>query len=219
MQSQEQQRGTNFWKPAAIGSLFLALINVYDPARDVIQLFVVQDADKVASQRVKDWQDRLRERNLACFLDMSQIRSKVNDQLEIAYGVCPNKNVHIAVYPSESSAYEYWLEPNEKVGVAQVSGLMSSSAYAAPAAQPVPGLKGANSDALIRAQTVLKTVCQGWNNAQKTLLDRITNEGGQCYYERVSTQTGIIEVRERIGCEMQCDAAGKQFNAVKRYQR
>ncbi len=215
----QQQRSTNFWKPAAILSFLLAMANVYGPAMDFVGLFVIEDADKVRSQRVKEWQGQLRERNLQCFLEMPQIRSVVNDQVDISYGVCPNQNVHVAVYPKSSSAYEYWLEPNEKqLGAAQTSAL-TSSAYAATAAQSAVGIQGGNPDGTTRVQTVVKVVCQGWNNAQNTRLDRITNEGGQCYYQRVSTLTGIIEVREPIGCEVQCDAAGKQYNSIKRYQR
>ncbi len=200
----QQQRSFNFWKPAAIGSAILALANVYGPARDFVDLFVIEDADKVRWQRVKEWQDELRNRNSPCFLEMPQIRSKVDDQVDISYGVCPNQNVHVAVYPKSRSAYEYWLEPNEKqLAAAQASALVSS-AYATTAAQSAAGVQSVDPDGATRVQTVIKVICQDWNNSQKTRLDRITDEGGQCYYQRVSTQTGIIEVREPVGCEMQC---------------
>jgi hypothetical protein len=208
--------GINFWKPAAIGSAILALANIYGPARDVAGLFLTEDADKVRSQRVKEWQDELRNRNAQCFLQMPQMKLQVSDELAIAYGACPNQNVHVAVYPKTSSAYEYWLEPNEKQLAAARTSSLISSAYAAP---PAPSEPAPASDGMTRVQTVVKVVCQGWNNDQNTRLDRVTNEGGQCYYERVSTQTGIIEVREPIGCDVQCDAAGKQYNSVKRYPR
>ena len=120
-----QQQSTNFWKPAAIGSIFLALLNVYQPASDLFKVVFVEDANKVLSQRVKEWQSVLRERNAACSLEMPQTITKVGEQLEVRFGACPNQNVRVSLYPKGSSAYEYWLEPNEKVGVAQVGSLFS----------------------------------------------------------------------------------------------
>jgi hypothetical protein len=216
MQSQSQQQGVNFWKPAAIGSILLALVQLYEPAKDIYSVWYVPGAKDAEDLRIGEWQNRLAIRNQSCVVDMPRTKVAVNDHLDMMYGICPNDNVLVVIYPKDKSAFQLWMEPNEKLTAnAQLGGLMSS-AYAAMAGSPSLAPQDIDSNAPIRAQTMVKTVCQGWNNAQRTKIDRITNEGAQCYYERVNTLSGIIEVREVVTCDTNCDAAGKQFNSVKR---
>jgi hypothetical protein len=216
MQTQRQSQGLNFWKPAAIGSVFLALTQVYEPIKDIYSVYFVDGAKGVESLRIGEWQNKLAIKNQSCVVEMRRTKVKVNEALDMAYGACPNNNVLVVVYPKGRSAYQLWMEPNEEqAGKAQASSIISS-AFAAMAGAPAVAGHEANPYAPTRVQMVLKTLCQNWNNTQRTKLDRITDEGGQCYYERVNTLSGIVEVRETVPCDMKCDAAGKQFSAVKR---
>lgn len=217
MESQPQPQRLNFWKPAAIGSVILALTQLYEPAKDIYSVYFVDGLKGVESLRVAEWQNRLAIKNQACVVEMQHAKVKVNDRLNMLYGACPNDDVLVVVYPKGKSAFQLWMEPNtEQAADARVSGLMMSSAFAATAGSPATVRPGADANGVTRAQVMVKTACQSWNNAQRTKVDRITDEGGQCYYERVNTLSGIIEIRETVACDMKCDAAGKQFSALKK---
>lgn len=216
MQSQQQRQGLNFWKPAAFGSMILALTQLYDPIKDIYSVYFVEGAKSAENLRIGEWQNRLAIRNQGCILEMRRTKVKVNDHTDMSYGACPNDDVLVVIYPKGKSAFQFWMESNEKqTAEAGGSGLVSS-AYAAMAGSASVAGQDVNPNAPIRIQTVLTTVCQSWNNAQRTKVDRISNEGAQCYYERVNTLSGIVEVREVVACEAKCDAAGKQFSSIKR---
>jgi hypothetical protein len=213
MQSQQQQQqGVNFWKPAAIGTALLALAQLYEPVKDVYHVYFVDGYQNVESVPIAEQQLQLADRNAACFLEMQRSKVQVNDHLDISYGACPNDNVHVVVYPKNRSAFQRWLEPNQEQSGGKQAGSLISSAYAAMAANPAIAGQDANSIASTRVQMVLKTVCQNWHNAQRTKIVRITNEGGQCYFERVNVLSGIVEVRETVPCESQCETVAKKFN-------
>lgn len=214
MQSQQQQqrRGINFWKPAAIGSIFLALAQLYDPAKDFYNLYFVDGYQGVGSVQIAEQQLRLADQNAACFLQMQRSKVRVNDRLEVSYGACPNDNVHVVVYPKDRSAFQRWLEPNQEQSGGKGTASLISSAYAAMAGSPAVAGQDANPDALTRVQTVLKTVCQNWHNPQHTKVNRITNEAGQCFFERVNVLSGIVEVRETVPCDAQCEPTAKKFH-------
>jgi hypothetical protein len=215
MQAQ-QGPGINFWKPAAIGSVLLALTQVYDPVKDIYSVYFVDGAKGVESLRIGEWQNKLAIKNQGCVVEMRRTKVKVSDHLDMSYGACPNDNVLVVVYPKGRSAYQLWMEANEEqADKARISSIMSS-AFAAMAGAPSVAAPDASLYSPTRVQMALKTVCQSWNNAQRTKVDRITDEGGQCFYERVNTLSGIVEVRETVSCDLKCDVAGKQFSSVKR---
>lgn len=201
MQSQEQQRSTNFWKPAAILSFLLAMANIYGPAKEIYLGLWGVAYEQITLKLAANRQHVLSERNAACFVAMERVKIEVNSNLSITYGACSNMDVNIGVYPKNLRAYEHWLEPNrddEKKGYQEItSALLSRPREGAPS-QP--------------ARTVLKTVCQGSHDERRETLDRITNDAGQCYYERVNTLSGTIEVREIVPCDSQCEVVSKTFN-------
>ena len=207
MQSQQQQQQSiNFWKPAAIGSILLAMTQLYDPLKDIYLTVYNPEYKGLSSVRLASYQQELNVRNWDCSREMQPGKVQVNENLYLTYGVCPNLNVYIGVYPKNLSAYFGWVEPNRS-DEPRVSGLFSQAfAVAAPLARPEAAPK------LVPAQTTLKTLCQSWHNAQRTKVDRITNDSGQCYYERVNTLSGVVEIRETVPCDSQCEPTAKKFN-------
>ena len=204
----QSQSVSRFWRPVGIGGVLLALTGFYEPIKDLYLRFYNPDYRGVRSVRFAARQLELADQNAACFLEMQRSRVQVGPDLAISYGACPNQNVHIGVYPKNQSAYQRWLEPNRDTDM-RVSGLFSQ-AFAGFAGAP-PAASG-EAPLLLPAQTVLKTVCQSWHNAQRTKVDRITNEGGQCYFERVNMLSGVVEVREAVPCDSQCEPTAKKFD-------
>lgn len=207
-QSQSQTQVNRLWRPAAVGGVLLALTGFYEPVKDLYLKFNNPDYQGVRSVRFAERQLELADKNAACFLEMQRSKIQINQDVAISYGTCPNQNVHIGVYPKNRSAYQRWLEPNLDAE-ARMSGLFSQAFAGFSGA--LPAASGETPLAL-PAQTVLKTVCQSWHNAQRTKVDRITNEGGQCYFERVNVLSGVIEVRETVPCDSQCEPTAKKFN-------
>lgn len=205
-QSQSQTQVNRLWRPAAFGGIMLSLVGFYEPVKDIYLKFNNPDYRGLRSVRFAARQQELADQNAACFLEMQRGKIQVNDQLAISYGACPNTHVHIGVYPTNRSAYQRWLEPNRE-GEARMSALFP----AAFAAMPALG-DGAVSATAIPAQMQLRTVCQNWANQDRTRIVRITDEAGQCYFERVNVLSGVIEIRENVPCEAQCDAVAQKFN-------
>ena len=205
----QSQTVSRFWRPAAIGGVLLALTGFYEPIKDIYLKFYNPDYQGVRSVRFAARQLELADRNAACFLDMQRNKVQVGPDLAMSYGACPNQNVHIGVYPKNQAAYQRWLEPNRDGGEMRVSGLFSAAFAATPGALPAPMEP---APLALPAQMALKTVCQSWQNAQRTKIDRITEEGGQCYFERVNVVSGVIEVRETVPCDSQCEPVSKKFN-------
>lgn len=206
---QSQEQGVSrFWRPAALGGLVLALTGFYEPVKDIYLKFNNPDYQGVRSVRFAARQLELADRNAACFLEMQRSKVQVGPDLAISYGACPNQNVHVGVYPKNQPAYQRWLEPNRD-GETRVSGLFSQAFAGFAGALPTPA---GEAPLASPAQTVLKTVCQSWHNTQRTKVDRITNEGGQCYFERVNMLSGVVEVRETVPCDSQCEPMAKKFN-------
>ena len=204
----QSQTVSRFWRPAAIGGVILALTGFYEPIKDIYLRFYNPDYQGVRSVRFAARQLELADRNAACFLEMKRSKIPVGPDLAISYGACPNQNVHIGVYPKNQAAYQRWLEPNRD-GEMRVTGLFPQ-AFAATAGARL----NASEQAPVAepAQMALKTICQSWQNPQRTKVDRITDKGGQCYFERINVVSGVVEVRETVPCDAQCEPISKRFN-------
>lgn len=206
-QSQSQSQVNRLWRPAAMGGMLLALTGFYEPVKDIYLKFNNPDYRGVRSVRFAARQLELADQNAACFIEMQRSKVQVTPDLAISYGACPNQNIHIGVYPKNQSAYQRWLEPSVEAEM-RISGLFPQAFAGFFAAQPSAG----RPPLLVPAQTALKTVCQSWHNTQRTKVDRITNEGEQCYFERVNVLSGVVEVRETVPCDSQCEPTAKKFN-------
>jgi hypothetical protein len=204
----QSQKVSRFWRPAAIGGVLLALTGFYEPIKDLYLKFYNPDYRGLRSVRFAARQLELADRNAACFLEMQRSKVQINPDLAISYGACPNRNVHIGVYPKNQAAYQRWLEPNLDAE-ARLAGLFPQAFAGFSGVLPA---RSGETPLALPAQMALKTVCQNWHNAQRTKIDRITDEGGQCYFERVNVLSGVVEVRETVPCNSQCEAISKTFN-------
>lgn len=207
--SDDQGEVSRFWRPAALGGIVLSIVGLYDPIKDVYLKVYDPDYQGIVSVPFAEYQLKLADRNAACFLDMKRTRVDVSDTVAISYGSCPNNNVHIGVYPKNRPAYQRWLEPNREGDLAHVAGGFFPAAFAATFTATEPA--GAAS-ALTPAQTTLKTICQERPAQDQRRIVRITDEGGQCYFERVNILSGVIEIREPVPCDAQCGATAKSFS-------
>lgn len=204
----QSQRVSRFWRPAAIGGVLLALTGFYEPIKDLYLKFNNPDYRGLRSVRFAARQLELADKNAACFLEMQRSRIQINQDVAISYGACPNQNVHIGVYPKSQAAYQRWLEPNLDAET-RVSGLFPQAFAGFSSALTTPS---GETPLVLPAQMALKTICQSWHNTQRTKVDRITNEGGQCYFERVNVLSGVVEVREAVPCDSQCEPMAKKYN-------
>jgi hypothetical protein len=173
-------------------------LKVYDP-----------DYKGVVSVTMAEHQLKLADQNAECFLDMRRSKVQLNDGLSMSYGACPNNNIHIGVYPRNKPAYQRWIEPNREQDLARLGGFFTA-AYAG--VMGVPGEPAAEERSVIPAQVELQTVCQQFQNEDKRKVIRITNEGGQCFFERVNILTGVVEVREGAACDAQCPVEAEKYN-------
>lgn len=205
---QAQAQSSRFWKPAAFGGVLLSAVGLYEPAKDLYLKVYDPDYKGVVSVTMAEQQLKLADQNAECFLNMKRAKVQLGESLSMSYGACPNNNIHIGVYPKNKAAYQRWIEPNREQDVAFISGVFPSAfaGYTGPIASPAP--EGAP---VTLAQVELKTVCQEFQAKDKRKVVRITDEAGQCFFERVNVLTGVIEVREKAPCNAKCDAESAKY--------
>ena len=193
---------SKLWKPAAIGSAFLALANMAQPAYDIYSKTVnPDDWGQVKSMEFARQQQKQQQRNLNCSLNMPRSLVRSGD-VTLQYGVCPNNDVLVAVYPDNKPAYQQWLTPENFIEKASISGLIGKAYAAMP---PVSQPKQNTSSATLPVQIQLKTICQDWQDKNKqTKIVRVTNEGGQCFRELINVVSGRVEIREKVTCNTKC---------------
>ncbi len=206
---QAQAQSMGFWKPAALSGALLTAIGFYEPMKDLYLKVYDPDYKGVVSVTMAEQQLKLADQNAECFLEMKRSKVKLNDAIAISYGACPNSNIHIGVYPKGKPAYQRWIEPNREQDLARMSGWFSSAfaGFSGTVSQPQTG-----ASALIPAQVELKTMCQQFQDKDRRKVIRITDEGGQCYFERVNILSGVVEVREKSACDAQCPAEAAKYN-------
>ncbi len=209
MQNSLKTPSNRMWKGTAIGGILLSGAGFYEPVKDIYLQNFDKDYQGVVSVTMAEHQLRLADKNVECFLDMKRRKVQLSDSLAISYGACPNNNIHIGVYPNDKPAYQRWIEPNREQDLARLSSLFPS-AYAGFSGTITPPKTAVSP--VIRAQIELKTVCQEFQNESKRKVVRITDEGGQCFFERVNILTGVIEVREEAACDAQCPAEAQKYN-------
>ncbi|HEY7645312.1 MAG TPA: hypothetical protein VH858_09795 [Hyphomicrobiales bacterium] len=205
---QSQAQSGRFWKPAAFGGALLSAVGLYEPAKDLYLKVYDPDYKGVVSVTLAEQQLKLADQNAECFLNMKRAKVQLSESLSMSYGACPNNNIHIGVYPKNKAAYQRWIEPNREQDVAFISGVFPSAfaGYTGAIAPPAPA-----ATPVIRAQVELKTVCQEFQAKDKRKIIRITDEAGQCFFERVNVLTGVIEVREKAECSAKCSAESAKY--------
>ncbi|HKJ60542.1 MAG TPA: hypothetical protein VKA94_00905 [Hyphomicrobiales bacterium] len=216
MQGISMQASTGkVWKGTAVGGILITAISAYEPVKDVYMKIYNPDYAGIVSVPFAEHQFKLADKNADCFLNMKRAKVQVTPDLAISYGACPNNNVHIAVYPKGKPAYQRWLEPNREQDLARVSmgGSFFSTAFAGvPEALP----KSAGSERnFTPVQIELKTMCQEWLTEDKTKIARITDEGGQCFFERTNVLSGVVEVREPAQCNTPCLEEAQKYVNIK----
>ncbi|MEJ2117733.1 MAG: hypothetical protein P8Y67_08755 [Alphaproteobacteria bacterium] len=118
---------SKLWKPAAIGSALLALANMAQPAYDIYSKAMnPDDWGRVKSMEFARQQQKLQQRNLKCSLNMSRSLVRSGD-VTLQYGVCPNNDVLVAVYPDSKPAYQQWLTPENFVETASLGNLIGKA--------------------------------------------------------------------------------------------
>lgn len=208
-QSQSQSHSNRVWKSTAFGGVLLSALGFYEPMKDVYLKVYDPDYEGIVSVPFAEHQLKLADRNAECFVEMQRTKVQVSPDVAISYGACANNNVHIGVYPKNKAAYQRWLEPNREEDLARVAGgglfpAFAGFAGSAPAPMSV-------APALTNAQVALRTVCQDRLAQDNRRLVRITDEGGQCYFERVNILSGVIEIREPVACDAQCDVTAQNY--------
>lgn len=206
------QRTGRMWKGTAVGGVLVSAVSLYEPAKDLYLKVYDPDYKGVVSVSMAEHQLRLADKNLECFLNMKRSKVELGNALWISYGACPNDNVHIGVYRKNKPAYQRWIEPNREQDLAKLSGLFPSAfaGFSGTITQPATG-----SSSLIPAQVELKTVCQEFQNEEKRKINRITDEGGQCFFERINILSGVVEVREPAPCDSQCAVEAEKYTKIK----
>jgi hypothetical protein len=204
-----QAQSSRLWKPAAFGGVIVSAVSLYEPVKDLYLKVYDPDYKGVVSVTMAQHQLELADKNAECFLNMRRSKVQINENVAMSYGVCPNNNIHIGVYPRNKPAYQRWIEPNREQDLARLSGLFPSAFAGFSGAVPRPAT---GQDALVPAQVELKTVCQEFLGDEKRKVIRITDEGGQCFFERVNILTGVVEVREKAACDAQCQVEAQKYN-------
>lgn len=217
MQQGQMQKGTaGVWKGTAAGGILLSAIGFYEPAKDLYQKIYDPDYAGIVSVPFAEHQFKLADKNADCFLNMKRRKVEINQALAISYGACPNDNVHIAVYPKDKPAYQRWIEPNREQDLASAmlgGGGLFSSAHAGISGS-IPAAPAPQSN-LIPAQIEITNICQEWESDDKRKLVRVTDEAGQCYFERVNALSGVVEVREPAQCETPCAEEAEKYSHIK----
>jgi hypothetical protein len=210
-QMQMQGSSGRVWKGTAVTGILLTAIGFYEPAKDLYQKVYDPDYAGIVSVPFAEHQFQLADKNAECFLSMKRAKVKVTPDVAISYGACPNNNVHIAVYPKGKPAYQRWLEPNREQDLArmQLGGGLFSTAYAGVPG-PVPSSPSTERN-LTPVQIELKTMCQEWEADDKRKVIRVTDEGGQCFFERVNVLSGVVEIREPSQCASPCAVEAEKY--------
>ena len=203
------------WKGTAVGGILLSTISFYEPLKDLYMKVYNPAYAGIVSVPFAEHQFQLADKNADCFLNMKRAKVKITSDLAISYGACPNNNVHIAVYPKGKPAYQRWLEPNREQDLARVTmgGGLFSSAFAG-VSEALPKSAGTERN-FTPAQVELKTMCQEWASDDKTKILRITDEGGQCFFERTNVLSGVVEVREPSLCDTPCVEEAEKYVHIK----
>ncbi len=204
-----QTQSSRLWKPAAFGGVLISAVSVYEPVKDLYLKVYDPDYKGVVSITMAEHQLKLADENAECFLNMRRSKVQINENIAISYGACPNNNIHIVVYPRNEPAYQRWIEPNRERDLTRLSGLFPSAFAGFSGAVPRPAT---GQDAIVPAQVELKTVCQEFLGDDKRKAIRITDEGGQCFFERVNILTGVVEVREKAACDVRCQDEAQKYN-------
>lgn len=204
------------WKGTAMGGILLSAISFYEPIKDLYMKVYNPAYAGIVSVPFAEHQFKLADKNADCFLNMKRSKVQVTSDLAISYGACANSNVHIAVYPNGKPAYQRWLEPNREQDLARVmmgdGGFFSTAFAGVPEALP----KSAGSDRnFTPVQVELKTMCQEWASEDKTKIVRISDEGGQCFFERTNVLSGVVEVREPAQCDTPCMEEAEKYAHIK----
>lgn len=216
MQGIHLQAGTGkVWKGTAVGGILLSAISFYEPLKDLYMKVYNPAYAGIVSVPFAEHQFKLADKNAECFLNMKRAKVQVTPDLAISYGACPNNNVHIAVYPKGKPAYQRWLEPNREQDLARViiGGGLFSTAYAG-VSEGLPKSAGSERN-FTPVQVELKTMCQEWETEDKTKIVRITDEGGQCFFERTNVLSGVVEVREPAQCDAPCIEEAQKYVHIK----
>ena len=206
---QAQTQSSRLWKPAAFGGVLMAAASSYEPAKDLYLKVFDPDYKGVVSVSMAERQLQLADKNVECFLNMQRKKVQLNNDLWISYGACPNANIHIGVYPHNKPAYQRWIEPNRESELATLAGIFPAAFAGFSGTIPAPAQ---SQSMLTPAQLELKTICQEFQDQDKRKVVRITDEAGQCFFERVNILTGVVEVREQADCKAQCKAEAGKYN-------
>lgn len=203
------------WKGTAIGGVLLSTISFYEPVKDLYMKIYNPAYAGIVSVPFAEHQFNLADKNADCFLNMKRAKVQVTSSLAISYGACPNNNVHIAVYPKDKPAYQRWLEPNREQDLARIimGGGFFSTAYAG-VPEVLPKSAGADRN-YTPIQVELKTMCREWASEDKTKIASITDEGGQCFFERTNVLSGVVEVREPVQCDTPCLEEAEKYVNIK----
>lgn len=216
LQDMQIRAGTgNVWKGTAVGGILLSTISFYEPIKDMYHQIYDPAYAGIVSVPFAEHQFELADKNADCFLSMKRAKVQVTSDIAISYGACSNSNVHIAVYPKGKPAYQRWLEPNRKQDMARVimgSGFFSTAYAGVAEAMPKPAGTERN---FTPVQVELKTMCQEWASEDKQKILRITDEGGQCFFERVNVLSGVVEVREPAQCDALCPEEATKYVKIK----
>jgi hypothetical protein len=205
---QQSQAQSRIWKPAAFGGVMVSMFGLYEPTKDLYLKVFDADYKGVVSVTMAEQQLRLADKNADCFLNMKRSKVPVTDSVAIAFGACPNHNIHIAVYPKSKPAYQRWIEPNREQDLASLAGFFPAAYAGFSGTLPAP----ATPQSLVTpAQVELTNVCQEFEDGNKRKVLRITDEGGQCFFERVNIISGVVEVREPSACDSQCKVEAEKY--------
>ncbi len=204
-----QSSSNRIWKGTAFGGIIVSAVGLYEPLKDVYLKIYDPDYKGVISVNMAEHQLNLADKNAECFLEMRRSKVQINKELAISYGACPNNNIHIGVYPRNKPAYQRWIEPNREQDLASLASLFTPAfaGFSGRVSQP-----SSVTDPVIAVQVELTTICQEFQEPDRRRVNRITDEGGQCYFERVNILTGVIEVREKAACDAQCPVEAQKYN-------
>jgi hypothetical protein len=191
----QAQRRSMLQRITFYGAVFLALLGLYEPSKDIYTRFVNPDIGD-GSVALQLEQQRVQERNLECFLERTPYDVKLETETRVRLLACKTGDVQVTVYPPALQAKQVWIPFAElKSGSASLEFLFGK----AFAAQPFPDGR------LHLTQVAVQSVCQAWQDeTRRSKLIRITNEGGKCFKEIINVFTGAIEYREETPCNAPC---------------
>lgn len=208
--SGHQSAGSRALIPAAVSGWILGMVGLYDPAKDLYYKCCVDGFEDVASVQIAEEQQGLWKKNAACFAGMAMKEVNLNHDVRVRTGACPTNDVLVQVYPKNKPAVSKWVSL-EQISLSQMGSLIGT-AYASSVLSTLDlGAQGDDALPVLRIQTQISTVCQGWENpTQPVRLIRVTNEGGKCFKEVTNVLSGRIEYREEAACNAKCDMPVKR---------